>query len=111
MTVENGVRDVFDFFASGKNMELGGAIKSLIKNEGGWWTFDHNVAGISKMNLNDVPKYGILNHIFIGGGLEWNVFVRVTPNQTGSTTTWVFLKPNCIDDKHLNNRSKCLTLR
>lgn len=35
MTVENGVRDVFDFFAAGKNMELGGAIKSLSKNEDG----------------------------------------------------------------------------
>lgn len=32
MTVENGVRDVFDFFAGGKNMELGGAIKPLSKN-------------------------------------------------------------------------------
>ena len=52
-------------------MGLSGAIKSLIKNEDGWWTFDHNVAGKSKMNLNDVPQYGILDHIFMGGGF-WN---------------------------------------
>jgi hypothetical protein len=68
MTVENGVREVFDFFAAGKNMELGGAIKSLSTNEDGLRTFDHNVAGKSKMNLDDVPQYGILDHVFIGGG-------------------------------------------
>jgi hypothetical protein len=46
---------VFGFFVAGKNMGLGGAIKSSSKNEDGWRTFDHNVAGKSKMNLNDVP--------------------------------------------------------
>ncbi|MEJ7641531.1 MAG: hypothetical protein WKF36_04975 [Candidatus Nitrosocosmicus sp.] len=40
MTVENGVRDVFDFFAAGKDMELGGAIKSLSNNGDDWWVFD-----------------------------------------------------------------------
>ena len=110
MTVENGVREVFDFFAEGKNMELGGAIKSLSKNEDGWWTFDHNVAGKSKMKLNDVPQYGILDHVFIGGGLEWSVFVRVTPNQTGSTTTWTFLRPDCLDDKQFEEQLQMFNL-
>ena len=104
MTVENGVREVFDFFAEGKNMELGGAINSLSKNEDGWWTFDHNFAGKSKMKVNGVTQYGILDHIFIGGGLEWSVFVRVTPNQTGSTTTWTFLRPDCLDDKQFEEQ-------
>ena len=51
------------------------------------------------MNFNDFPQYGLLNYIFIVGGLELGVFVRVTPNHTGSTTTWTFLTPDCLDDK------------
>lgn len=109
MTVENGVSEVFDFFAEGKNVELGGAIRSLKKNEDGWWTFDHDVAGKSKMNLNGVPQYGLLNRVFIGGDLEWNVFVRVTPNLTGSTTAWT-LRPDCLDDKQFKEQLQMFNL-
>ncbi|MDP8905896.1 MAG: hypothetical protein M3M88_00040 [Thermoproteota archaeon] len=62
------------------------------------------------MKLNSVSQYGILEHIFIGGGLEWSVFVRVTPNQTGSTTTWTFLRPDCLDDKQFEEQLQMFDL-
>jgi hypothetical protein len=49
MTVNRGVDDVFNFFENVKNMEIGGAIKSVTKGEDGWWTFEHIVSGKSKI--------------------------------------------------------------
>jgi hypothetical protein len=43
MTVSKPGNRVFDFFSEVKNMEIGGAIKSVTK--GDWWNFDHIVAG------------------------------------------------------------------
>jgi hypothetical protein len=63
MTVENSVKEVLDFFSVGKNLELGGAIKSLIKNDKGLWTFEHNIAGKSMMKNSFILEYGILDHI------------------------------------------------
>jgi hypothetical protein len=104
MTVENSVKQVFDFFLEGKNLELGGAIKSLIKNEDSVWTFEHNIAGKSMMKNFFIPKYGILDHIFIGGGLEWHVFIRVIPNGQGSTTTWTFIRPEGLNDNQFEEQ-------
>jgi hypothetical protein len=36
----------------------------------GWWTFDHRIAARSKLKHKSVPEFGILDHVFIGGGLE-----------------------------------------
>ena len=35
-----------------------------------------------------------LDHIFVGGGLEWNIYMRVVPNVEGSTTTWTSMRPD-----------------
>ena len=94
MTVKNNVHQVFDFFSNPKNMELGGALELIEDNDDGWWIFNHNIAGRSKMKHISIPQYGILDHTFIGGGLEWNVYVRIIPNEQGSTTTWTFLNPD-----------------
>lgn len=104
MTVENSLKQVFDFFTEGKNLELGGAIKSLIKNEDDVWTFEHNIAGKSIMKNFFIPEYGILDHIFIGGGLEWHVFIRVIPNGQGSTTTWTFIRPDGLNDNQFEQQ-------
>jgi hypothetical protein len=104
MTVENSVKEVFNFFSEGKNLELGGAIKSLIKNEGKVWTFEHNIAGKSMMKNFFIPEYEILDHIFLGGGLEWHVFIRVIPNGQGSTTTWIFIRPDVLDDNQFEEQ-------
>ncbi|MGH9925350.1 MAG: hypothetical protein ACRD5B_08220, partial [Nitrososphaeraceae archaeon] len=51
LTVNNPVNQVFDFFSNVKNMEIGGAIKSVTKGEGDWWQFDHTVAGKGQMRV------------------------------------------------------------
>jgi hypothetical protein len=45
MTMNRGVDDVFNFFENIKNMETGGAMKSVTKGEDDWWTFEHIVSG------------------------------------------------------------------
>lgn len=106
MTIEKNANEVFDFFNDMKSMEIGGAIKSLRKGEDGWWTFEHKIAGKSKMKHISVPQYGILDHVFIGGGLKWNVFVRIIQNESGSTTTWTFLRPDGLNDKQFEEQLK-----
>jgi|SRR5690242_1628941 len=82
-----------------KSLEVGDEIRALQESSDGWWTFGHAIAGKSMMRYtNSVEKYGILNHIFVGGGLTWNVYVRTVPNKEGSTTTWVFVKPDGLTD-------------
>jgi hypothetical protein len=96
MTVNKKTDIVHNFFDNMKYMDMGGAIRpgSLRKGNDGWWTFYHNIAGESRMKHISDPKFGILDHTFIGGGLEWHVFVRIIPNEDGSTVTWTFVKPD-----------------
>jgi hypothetical protein len=94
LTTTTSVSEVFDFFANMKNMELGGAIRSMEKIDDGWWIFDHSVLGTSRMKHTLSREFGIIDHVFTGGGLEWKVFVRAVPNQSGSTTSWTFMRPD-----------------
>jgi hypothetical protein len=98
MTAKSSFDRTFDFFESTRSMEIGGAAKSVTKGADGWWTFDHVVAGKSKMKHRAFRELGILDHVFVGGGLEWQVYVRITPNQSGSTTTWTFVRPDGLTD-------------
>jgi hypothetical protein len=45
-----------------------------------------------------------------GGGLEWNVFVRVVPNQSSSTTSWMFMRPNELNDDQFEDQLKTFEL-
>jgi hypothetical protein len=104
MTVNRSVDDVFDFFEDvKKSMEVGGAAKSVTKGGDGWWTFDHVVAGRAKMKHEPVREAGVLDHIFVGG-LEWKVYVRITPNQSGSTVVWTFIRPDGLTDEQFENQ-------
>ena len=106
LTVNNPAIQVFDFFSDVKNMEIGGAIKSVSKGENGWWQFDHTVAGNGKMKITPVSDFGILDHEFVGAGLEWKVYVRVVPNEEGSTTTWTFMRPDGLTDEQFQDQLK-----
>jgi hypothetical protein len=106
LTVEKPAKQVFDFFSNVKNMEIGGAIKSVTKGEGDWWQFDHTVAGKGKMKVTQVSDFGILDHEFVGAGLEWKVYVRVVPNEEGSTTTWTFMRPDGLTDEQFQEQLK-----
>ena len=106
LTVNNPINQVFDFFSNVKNMEIGGAIKSVTKGEGDWWQFDHTVAGKGKMRVTPVSDFGILDHEFVGAGLEWKVYVRVVPNEEGSTTTWTFMRLDGLTDEQFQEQLK-----
>jgi hypothetical protein len=106
MNVNKKTGIVHNFFDNMKYMEIGGAIRpgSLSKGNDGWWTFYHNIAGESRMKYISDPKFGILDHIFVGGGLEWHVFVRIIPNEDGSTVTWNFIKPDGLSDDQFHKQ-------
>ena len=107
MNANKNANEVFDFFANMKNMETGGAIKSIERSDDGWWNFDHIVAGKSKIRYNTLSReLGILDHTFIGAGLEWHIYVRVIPNQTGSTTTWIFIRPDGLTEEQFEEQLK-----
>jgi hypothetical protein len=106
LTVNKPANLVFDFFSNVTNMEIGGAIKSVTKGEGDWWQFDHAVAGKGKMKVTPVSDFGILDHEFVGAGLEWKVYVRVVPNEEGSTTTWTFMRPDGLTDGQFQEQLK-----
>jgi hypothetical protein len=99
MTVSKPTDIVFDFFTNVKNEEIGGTIKSVTKGDDDWWNVDHIIAGKGKMRVSPVREFGILDHEFIGAGLEWKVYVRVVPNEEGSTTTWTFMRPDGLTDE------------
>ena len=106
MTVSKPADKVFDFFSDVKNMEIGGAIKSVTKGYDNWWDFDHVVAGKGRMKVIHVHGFGILDHEFVGGGLEWKVYVRVVPNEEGSTATWTFMRPDGLTDDQFQEQLK-----
>jgi hypothetical protein len=104
LSIHNSTQETFDFFSNPKNMELGGAIHSMQKSSDGWYTFDHIIAGKSKMKHNVNQEFKILDHVFQGAGLEWNVYVRVIPNGNGSTITWTFIKPVGLSDEQFKEQ-------
>jgi hypothetical protein len=106
LTVNKPVNQVFDFFSDVKNMEIGGAIKSVTKGDDDWWQFEHNVAGKGRMKVMHVHDFGILDHEFVGAGLEWKVYVRVVLNEEGSTTTWTFMRPDGLTDDQFKEQLK-----
>jgi hypothetical protein len=99
MITESDTAKVFDFFENVKNMETGGTLKSISKDENGWWTCDSPV-GKAKIKISrNNRELGVLDHVFIAGEIAWNVYVRIVPNQNGSTTTWIFTKPNGLSEE------------
>ena len=105
MTVNRNMDDVFDFFEDvKKSMEAGGAAKSVAKGSDGWWTFDHVVAGKSKMKHRPIKEAGVLDHVFVGAGLEWHAYVRIVPNQGGATVTWTFVRPDGLTDEQFERQ-------
>lgn len=105
MTVNRRVDDVFEFFEDvKKSMEVGGAAKSVEKGSDGWWTFDHVVAGKAKKRHENVREAGVLDHVFAGDGLSRKLYVRIVPNQSGSTVVWIFIKPDSLPDEIFENQ-------
>jgi len=106
LTVNKPANQVFEFFSNVKNMEIGGAIKSVTRDDDDWWKFDHIVSGKSKVKVKPFQNLGILDHTFVGGGLEWNVYMRVVPNEEGSATSWMFMRPDGLTDDQFQEQLK-----
>ncbi|MEO9364455.1 MAG: hypothetical protein ABI348_11195 [Nitrososphaera sp.] len=107
LTSSRNAQNVFSYFEDMKNMEAGGAIKSLVKaGDGGWWSGDTPV-GKARIRHTLVSKeHGILDHVFEGQGITWDVYVRVTPNNSGSTVSWTFVRPEVMTDAQFEEQLK-----
>jgi hypothetical protein len=104
MNVSRSTDTVFEFFENLKNLESGGILKDITKGEDGWWKFN-TPAGEAKLKLDRaVRELGILDHVFVGSGLVWQVYVRIVPNQHGSTASWTFIRPDGLDDKQFEEQ-------
>ena len=104
MTVNRSTDTVFEFFKNIKNMESGGILKDITKGEDGWWKF-RTPAGEAKLKLGRVEQeLGVIDHVFVGNGLVWQVYVRIVPNQDGSTASWTFIRPDGLDDKQFEEQ-------
>ena len=104
MNVSRSTDTVFEFFENLKNVESGGIFKDITRGEDGWWKFN-TPEGEAKLKINRaVRELGILDHVFVGDGLVWQVYVRIVPNQQGSTTSWIFIRPDGLDDKQFEEQ-------
>jgi hypothetical protein len=105
MTANRSTDTVFEFFKNVKNMESGGILKDITKGEEeDWWKF-YTPAGEAKLKLGRVEQeLGVIDHVFVGNGLVWQVFVRIVPNQDGSTASWTFIRPDGLDDKQFEEQ-------
>ena len=104
MNVSRSTDTVFEFFENLKNVESGGIFKDITRGEDGWWKFN-TPAGEARLKINRaVRELGILDHVFVGDGLVWQVYVRIVPNQQGSTTSWTFLRPDGLDEKQFEEQ-------
>jgi hypothetical protein len=104
MNVNRSTDTVFEFFENLKNVESGGIFKDITRGEDGWWEFN-TPTGEAKLKIDRaVRELGILDHVFVGNGLVWQVYVRIVPNQHGSTTSWTFIRPDGLDDKQFEEQ-------
>jgi hypothetical protein len=104
MTVNRSTDTVFEFFKNVKNMETGGILKDITKGEDGWWKFN-TPAGEAKLKLNRIEQeLGVIDHVFVGNGLVWQVYVRIVPNQYGSTASWTFMRPDGLNNKQFEEQ-------
>src|ERR671914_2888623 len=105
MTVNRNTDTVFEFFKNVKNIESGGVLKDITKGEeDDWWKFN-TPAGEAKLKLSRVEQeLGIMDHVFVGNGLVWHVYVRIVPNRHGTTVLWTFIRPDGLDDKQFEEQ-------
>jgi hypothetical protein len=104
MSVSTSTDAVFEFFKNVKNMETGGILKDITKGEDGWWKLSTPV-GEAKLKLDRaVQELGVIDHVFVGNGLVWQVYVRIIPNQHGSTASWTFIIPDGLNDKQFKEQ-------
>lgn len=106
LTTDRSADYTFAYFSDMKNMEGGGVLASVTRQQDGWWTAE-TPAGRARLKHTKVSKeHGILDHVFVGGGLTWDAYVRVVPNCGGSTVTWMFVRPDGMSDGDFEEQLK-----
>jgi hypothetical protein len=106
MTCTRSVDYVYDFMQDVRNWETGGILKSITRSENdSWWTCDTPI-GKAQIYCEPNKECRILDHVFVAGNIKWNVYVRVIPNGTGSTTSWTFLRPEGLDKGQFEEQLK-----
>lgn len=100
LVTSRNVQDAFAYFEDMKNMEAGGAIRSMTRTGDGsdWWSGDTPTGKAMIRHALVSKEHGILDHVYSGQGLTWNVHVRVTPNNGGATVSWTFVRPDGMTD-------------
>lgn len=98
MTVDRSAEKVFDYFADMKNLENGGAVKSVEKGQDGWWTGETPVGKARFRHTLVSREHGVLDHVFVAAGTRWDAYVRVIPNGAGATVSWTFVRPDGMAD-------------
>ena len=98
-------KTTFDFFKNLKNWETGGALKNIRQEKNGWWLAD-SLLGEARIRLRQDESFGILDHDFVGGGGKWTVFCRVTPNESSSTVSWLFTRPEQMTQEQFEGQLK-----
>jgi hypothetical protein len=74
------------------------AAKSVAKGNDGWWRFDHVVADKARMKHMPIREVGVLDHVFVSGGLEWRIYARIVRNQSGAMVVCTFIRPHILTD-------------
>jgi len=105
LVTRKDVKTTFDFFHNLKNWETGGALKNIRQGNDGWWITD-SPFGEARIKLRHDAKFGILDHDFVGGGGQWTVFCRVTPNESGSVASWLFIRPEPMTHEQFEEQLK-----
>ena len=105
MITTKDVKTTFNFFTNLKNWESGGALKNIRKSNEDWWLCD-SPFGEAKFRLRSNEQFGILDNDFIGSGGEWTVFSRVIPNESGSTVSWLFIRPEAMTQEQFEGQLK-----
>jgi len=99
------IKTVFKFFINVKNWESGGALKNVRKNENNSWLCD-SPFGEAKITIRSDEKSGVLDHDFTVSGGEWTVYCRVTPNESGSAVSWLFIRPEPMTQEQFEEQLK-----
>lgn len=105
LVTKKDIKTTFGFFNNLKNWESGGALKNIRQENNDWWLTD-SPFGEAKIRLRHDENFGILDHDFVGGGGEWTVFCRVTPNESGSTVSWLFIRPEQMTQEQFEGQLK-----
>ncbi len=93
----------FDFFVDVTNWEYGGVQRNIRKAEGDWWDAE-SPFGKAKIRLRPNREFGIFDHDFVSRGGNWTVFCRVTPNERGSTISWLFIRPESMTQEEFERQ-------